>query len=235
MNLQEFSNQFDILYNNISSNMAPGLDEYDKSVFLTRAQEALVMEYYSGDGKDGVSFEDTEEARRYLTSLVKTLQLTIPATATVPPIQPLTHNSKFYEIPDYVWYTIYEEVILADSERNSLPYSDMTVADIVPISHDAFRRIKKNPFRTDNSGRVLKLSVSNVDKVLVELISRYDIQSYTLRYIQQPTPIILDAIVGSSINGIMVATPCALHPSLHQTILERAVGMALKIYNISSK
>lgn len=37
MTLQEFSDEFDVLYNNIMSNQAPGLDEYEKSVFLTKA------------------------------------------------------------------------------------------------------------------------------------------------------------------------------------------------------
>ena len=35
MTITEFSNQFDVLYNNITSNQAPGLNEYEKSVFLT--------------------------------------------------------------------------------------------------------------------------------------------------------------------------------------------------------
>ena len=30
---QEYSNEFDVLYNNIMSNQSPGLDAYDKSVF----------------------------------------------------------------------------------------------------------------------------------------------------------------------------------------------------------
>ncbi len=33
----EFSSEFDVLYNNITSNQAPGLDDYEKSVFLTKA------------------------------------------------------------------------------------------------------------------------------------------------------------------------------------------------------
>ena len=37
MTLEEFSNEFDILYNNSMSNAAPGVDEYEKSVFLTKA------------------------------------------------------------------------------------------------------------------------------------------------------------------------------------------------------
>ena len=37
MKSEEFNNQFDVLYNNITSNQAPGLNEYEKSVFLTKA------------------------------------------------------------------------------------------------------------------------------------------------------------------------------------------------------
>ena len=37
MTTQEFSNEMDIQYNNVMSNAAPGLDEYEKSVFLTKA------------------------------------------------------------------------------------------------------------------------------------------------------------------------------------------------------
>lgn len=46
MTVEEFSDQFDILYNNITSNQAPGLDEYEKSIFLTRAQEDIVKGYF---------------------------------------------------------------------------------------------------------------------------------------------------------------------------------------------
>lgn len=43
----EFSNEFDVLYNNITSNQAPGLDEYEKSVFLTKAQNEIVKAYFN--------------------------------------------------------------------------------------------------------------------------------------------------------------------------------------------
>lgn len=69
---QEFSIEFDILYNNISSNKAPGLNEYEKSVFLTKAQEEIVTELYTGRNSTQNSFEETEELRKYLGSLLKT-------------------------------------------------------------------------------------------------------------------------------------------------------------------
>ena len=68
MTLQELSVEFDILFNNISSNQAPGLSEYEKSVFLTQAMEAVILDLYKGTGGD--SFESTEELTRYLNTLV---------------------------------------------------------------------------------------------------------------------------------------------------------------------
>lgn len=47
MTNSEFSNEFDILYNSITSNQAPGLDEYEKSVFLTKAQDEIVKSYFN--------------------------------------------------------------------------------------------------------------------------------------------------------------------------------------------
>lgn len=43
----EFNNEFDVLYNSITSNQAPGLDEYEKSVFLTKAQDEIVKSYFN--------------------------------------------------------------------------------------------------------------------------------------------------------------------------------------------
>ena len=47
MNNIEFSNQFDVLWNNINSNQAPGLNEYEKSVFLTKAQDEVLKNYFN--------------------------------------------------------------------------------------------------------------------------------------------------------------------------------------------
>lgn len=47
----EFSNQFDVLFNNVTSNQAPGLDSYEKSVFLTKAQNELILNYFNSSSK----------------------------------------------------------------------------------------------------------------------------------------------------------------------------------------
>lgn len=81
MTTQEFSAQFDVLLNSSfiandfgeqSDKIDIQLDEYEKSVFLTQAQEQLVINLYNGRNIEGLSFESAEESRRYLKELTKT-------------------------------------------------------------------------------------------------------------------------------------------------------------------
>ncbi len=66
MTTEEFSNGFDILINSYSNLEPFGLsqsplsfDEYEKSIFLTKAQEEIAEGLYTGKAI-GDSFEDTE-------------------------------------------------------------------------------------------------------------------------------------------------------------------------------
>ena len=71
MTCEEFSNEFDILYNNVMSNQAPGLDEYEKSVFLTRAQDDIVKRYFTPKGnKDFEGSIEIGTLHRFITVLV---------------------------------------------------------------------------------------------------------------------------------------------------------------------
>ena len=83
MTIEEFSNEFDVLLNsyavNSSFELGQGilqLDEYEKSLLLTEAQESIVKDLYNGK-LTGEGFESTEEQRRYLDALVSTLRILI--------------------------------------------------------------------------------------------------------------------------------------------------------------
>lgn len=75
MTTEEFSNEFDVLLNSYSSGGVE-FNEYEKSIFLTKAQEDLLVELYNGKNPFRESFEETEEIRRYLSNLVKTYTTT---------------------------------------------------------------------------------------------------------------------------------------------------------------
>lgn len=76
MTTQEFSDQFDILYNNIGSDQAPGIDEYEKSVFLTKAEKQLVREYFERTlNRAQTGFDDSIKRQYDFSSLIKTSKL----------------------------------------------------------------------------------------------------------------------------------------------------------------
>lgn len=51
MSAEEMDNIFDVLYNNITSNQAPGLNAYEKSIFLTKAQDEILKNYFNPKSK----------------------------------------------------------------------------------------------------------------------------------------------------------------------------------------
>lgn len=51
MSVEEMDNMFDVLYNNITSNQAPGLNAYEKSVFLTKGQDEVLKNYFNPKSK----------------------------------------------------------------------------------------------------------------------------------------------------------------------------------------
>ena len=72
MTTLEFSNEFDVLYNNIMSNAAPGLNEYEKSVFLTKAQEEIIYNYFNPKGnKYREGFDDSIKRQIDFSELIK--------------------------------------------------------------------------------------------------------------------------------------------------------------------
>ena len=219
MTTTEFSIEFDILYNNIMSNAAPGLNEYEKSVLLTQAQETIVLKLYNGT-LNADSFEATEEVKSYLESLVKPVTLTKTITG-----EGISKKSKIYSKPEDLWFIVYEA---AEIEGESLGCKNNNIVEVQPITHDSYHQVSSNPFKRDNDRRVLRLMSSDS----LELISDYDIPSYYIRYIRKPDPIILTDLdeYDVSIDGKTDVTECELHPALHRLILTTAVQMAKSLW-----
>lgn len=226
MTTEEFSNEFDILLNSYSSKdqQSINVDEYEKSVFLTKAQEDLIISVYNGKNSTYESFEQTEEIRRYLSNIVKTIEATRYDNTSVW----ITSNSYLYDIPKDLWFITYEYAILNDSK---LPCKQNINALVIPVTQDEFYRVYNNPFKGPSNKRVLRL---DSDNNIIELISKYNIDKYVIRYISKPTPIILEDLTEDlSINGESKKTECILNTSLHRKILDRAVLLALTSKNKS--
>lgn len=225
MGVKEFSDEFDILLNSYSTTPPYGdenklditLNEYEKSVFLTKAQDDIVIELYTGKNQFGDSFEKTEEIRRYLSDLVKTVELSEKLTGYTG----VSKSSMFFKLPEDVWFITYESATLKDERLGCL---DGEEATIVPVTQDEYCRIAKNPFRGPSKGRAVRLDIGDG---VIEIISDYNIDKYLVRYLSRPKPIILEDLSELSVNGVEVRTECELNPVIHRAILERAVRLAI--------
>ena len=237
MTTEEFSDAFDTLVNSAANvdnfgsiDSTLKFDEYEKSYFLTKAQEEVVRELYTGKNRFGESFEKTEELRRLLNNLV----ITHKQPLSEENYNDLALTDKSYLVPifDDVMYIIYEAVRLKD---DSLGCYSGTVINVQPITHDEYNKIKDNPFRGPTRYKALRLDTNDNQPInCVEIISKYACDEYIVRYLKKLNPIILVNLDDSnvSIDGETKKQDCELNSILHEYILERAVGMALRTKSI---
>lgn len=212
---EEWSVNFDILYNNISSNQAPGLTEYEKSVFLTQAQEAVILDLYKGTSGD--AFETTEEVTRYLSSLVK---INYPEDDDVKVLQSTKKgmNMYAYVLPDDVWFVTYQSGSIKVEEKIT---RDVIV---VPSRQDSLYKDLNNPFKGPNKNKVLAIS----EEGSIILYSKYPINTFYIKYLKRPNPIVLEdsELEISDTSDFSVEIP----ESLHNQVLYKAVQLAKAVW-----
>ena len=220
MNVQEFSNSFDTLLQpyiakeSFSEQNNLAFDEYEKSIFLTKAQEQIVLELYQ-------ELEQSEEVRKYLSNLIKTDNY-VPVGEQDETL--INNNFKSYkvEISNNILFMIYEQCTLSD-ENNCI---NNKIVSVVPTIHDDLDKVLKNPFKSPNSRKVIRLDFDNK----IELISKYNISNYKVRYLKKPNPIILVALEDnlSINNGDTKVSNGETNPILHERIVQRAVQLAVQ-------
>lgn len=235
MTTLEFSNEFDILYNNITSNAAPGLSEYEKSVFLTQAQESTVVELYNGTFK-GEGFEETEEVGRYLNILLKETEFVLSFDPLLSKWDRyLTYN---VTLPEDLLFITREKASFGTDLMGGLDYMD-----VQPITQDEYQKTSQNPFRGSNNHRLLRILKGNnmislailqsvfEEKAKIKLIDPPLQYKYILSYIRKAKPIILQTLDnGLSINGETKVITSELDSTLHRYILVKAVTLAKAIW-----
>lgn len=229
MTTQEFSNEFDVLYNNIMSNQAPGLDEYEKSVFLTKAQLEILKNYFNPKGnKYGQGFD--ENAKR---------QIDFSTLITVAKPSQYTPEGGYVKFDDRSQlYKMPQDILLMLNETGINTVDGVKrLISIIPMNYEEYARLMSKPWKQPlkNQGWRLFQSTSGVD-FISEVVIKYNssLADYKIRYVKRPKPIILanlaDEYSNVSIEGINTITECELDPILHPEILQRAVELAKSAY-----
>ena len=218
MDVQELSNLFDTLLQPYITKDVSGeqntlaFDEYEKSIFLTKAQEQIVLELYQ-------ELEQSEENRKYLSNLIKTGNY-VPIGEQDETLINNTFKSYKVEIEDSVLFMIYEQCTLSD-ENNCI---NNKIVSVVPTIHDDLDKVLKNPFKSPNNRKVIRLDFDNK----IELISKYSISNYKVRYLKRPNPIILVKLEDLNIDKKQEVSNGETNPILHERIVQRAVQLAVQ-------
>lgn len=242
MTLTEFSDQFDVLYNNITSNQAPGLTEYEKSLFLTKAQDEIVKNYFTANSKGnniGQGFDDSAKRQADFSVLMCTKVQASEATGFPSGYSKIDNRSKLYTFPNDAYIIINESVTTASPGTGSL-----NRYQVIPLRYDEYTRLMSKPFKRPLKNQAWRLintgSYANNEYTrFVEIITTPGLTgtpSYQIRYIRKPKPIIVGSLDGLTINNCIYSGEatgsnkapdhCELDPILHEDILQRAVELA---------
>jgi hypothetical protein len=133
MDRLEMSQRFDVMFNNLTSNQAPGLNEYEKSVFLTKAQDQLVNEYFNirTDGAGG-GYDGNQKRQYDFSSLVKVATLD---SASIADTEKLDKRSKVFLFPSDYFLAV-----------NELISDDRYQYNVIPLSYGEYSRLMMKPY-----------------------------------------------------------------------------------------
>lgn len=220
MTTAEFSNQFDLLFNNISSNQAPGLNEYEKSVFLTKAQDEIVKNYFQAESNGNTvkkGFDDTAIRQMDFSDLI--MSKTLEEENEGPDVDP---RALVYKISkdDRVYIIINESLYLMVNQEGKLKVNG--IRQVVPIKYTEYMRLMSKPFkeplknmawRIITKGREgdadvdkstgdpttiektvsskIEIVITSADKNRYKKNGEKDTVKYNIRYVRRPRPIIL--------------------------------------------
>ena len=193
MTNEEFSNEFDVLYNSITSNQAPGLDEYEKSVFLTKAQSEILREYFNSrvDGTNG-GFDGSQKRQYDFSFLIKTtiLDANLANEGEEGYIPKIDNRGYLFNFPEDYFLSINE--VIRDDESSNKFYS------VVSISYSDYQRLMTKPYAYPPKRVAWRLFIGTIQKTLedtskitvpvAEIIGKFvgdpTTWDYTLRYVK---------------------------------------------------
>ena len=228
MTNQEFSNEFDVLYNNIMSNQAPGLDEYEKSVFLTKAQDEIVKNYFNPNGnKYQEGFDGNEKRQIDFSMIMRSQKISSGFTEGI-----FDPRGKVVTIDSDIMMILNEYVTVTRAKSTEDITGEVKTErlTIVPINYTQYSRLTSKPYKRPLKWQAWRLLTNSGNKVEIIVGPNDTLTAYYIRYIKRPQAIILSNLEGVTLDNKTTAQECELDPILHPEILQRAVELAKAAY-----
>lgn len=225
MTTEEFSNEFDVLYNNIMSNQAPGLDEYEKSVFLTKAQNEIVKNYFNPKGnKYQEGFDGSQKRQVDFSNLISTSVSDGSQSSSTGFFGNAKGIVKLSDYPNDVFCVINE---IAMVTRGGKDY----ILQVIPLRYDEYVKLASKPYKQPLKNQAWRF-LMGTEGVYLHLghLNTLSELGYHIRYVKRPSPIILQDLGDLTIGGKSEKTECMLDEEIHSEILQRAVELAKSAY-----
>jgi len=225
----EFRYKFDVLFNNIMSNAAPGLDDYEVSQILTKAQLELVKDYFNPKGNKYVEgFDNSPKRQADFSSLIQTDTLE------------RSEDESNFDFRAIVFKFPTKFVSILNESLNITKNDVTTSRQIIPLSYVEYTRLMSKPYKEPLKRQAWRLLTGQGEANEAELILTTQDRTetnieYKVRYVRVPRPIIVSDLrrINSviSIDGETSPRTSELNPELHEEILQRAVELAKAAYS----
>lgn len=220
MSEEEMDNMFDVLYNNITSNQAPGLNAYEKSVFLTKGQDEILKNYFNPKSKGNTTQDGFDGNAKRQVDFSMLTSVETKSSGFENPLFDTRENTKSVGLPSKLMFAINEVVEVTRNNKQ-------VILQVIPIKFDEYSRLMCKPYKRPLKYQAWRLTNNNISNKADIVIGPSDILTkYTIRYVRRPNPIIVSDLDGLTIEGKSTASKCELDPILHEEILQRAVELA---------
>ena len=247
MTTKEFSNTFDILlnsndtralYGDVSSIGDMVLDEYEKSILLTQAQDIIVKSYFDRQlNQQGQGFDDSSKRQIDFSNLITTGVASLNEDTTKVPYD---SRGKLFKMPSNI-LLILNELLTVTTDGVDSNYV------VVPVHYKEYDRMMSRPYTqplkkqcwrlyqgVGNSESTESTKVDLLSEVITSegSISANSSLKYKIRYIRRPRPIILTNLKFISSPGELTIdnktdiSECELNPLIHMDILNKAIEIA---------
>ena len=230
MTIKEMSDSLDSMLNSYASQAQFGeeaakqdivLDEYEKSLYLTQAQDIVLKSYFQRNTNgEGSGFDDSEKRQIDFSSLITVKTLTEPETAEDAPM-PFDERGILFSMPKRqakkkvngvetlvdvdgttdVLFILNEQLItkVGDKPTTGEDKRQKKVYVVVPINYKEYDREMSKPYAQPlkkQAWRLFQNAGTGFD-YLTELIPIWDLKDkeeifgYKMRYVRRPNPIVL--------------------------------------------
>ena len=208
--------RFSLQFNNILSNKAPGIEDYELSMYMNMAQIEIIDEYSAG-------IDLIEKNRSILNGYI--IDKAVGASAASG-LKLKGIDYQVFELSDKVW-----KILLENIKQKELDDE----IDVKPVKYDEFNYASKNPFRRPSKTKAWRLdSNDNLDvnsirdvKIFFKAESPNDyIESYNLTYLIIPGRF--------DIESDVIPNTMSTNLFLIEKVINRACELATRDYKYNT-